>query len=455
MSEPWALDVTEAGESIAAGRLSPEELFDSCKARIEELDPHIQSWEHLNFEMAGSLASMCSDGPLHGVPAGVKDIFNTDGMPTTMGSPVWEGFNAGNDARVVFNLKKQGGYVMGKTVTAEFAVHAPGVTRNPHDVRRSPGTSSSGSAAVVASGMVPWALGSQTAGSIVRPASYCGVFGFKPSYGTVPRTGMLKTTDTLDQIGFFCRSPRDLPLLLEAIRIRGRDYPLVEATLDKEVLPPELPSRPRIGVLTDSIWVWDNVETAYRNTFSRYVDQLQEAGADVSELALPGEFAMAHEVHETIYNKCISYYFAVEAAQGQLVSSEIMEMVERGRATSMQAYVDALESQVKLQHKFGEVLKDFDALLTLSTAGPAPLWREPDLPDTALIWTLCGAPVVSVPALRTPEGLPYGVQLVSSRFSDHRLLAVLASVETMGAAAAVEPVTPTVAEGLSSLEQAI
>ncbi len=209
---------------------------------IKRKDKLIKSWAYFDEELwLKNLNFVLEKHPrqhdkLLGIPVGIKDIFNTIDMPTCMGSPLWKGFTPGNDARVVHNIKFQGGIIAGKTVTAEFAVHSPNETRNPRDVNYSPGTSSSGSAASVASGMIPLAIGTQTAGSIIRPASYCGIYGFKPSFGTLPRTGMLKTTDSLDCVGLFATNIDDCKLLFEVMRVKGLDYPYVHQYLEKEDL---------------------------------------------------------------------------------------------------------------------------------------------------------------------------------------------------------------------------
>jgi Asp-tRNA(Asn)/Glu-tRNA(Gln) amidotransferase A subunit family amidase len=429
---PWRLDVCGAREALEAGELSAAELTASCVERIEELEPAIQAWETLEPERALAAAEEPVEGPLGGIPCGIKDIFNTTDMPTRMGSPAWQNFTPGNDARVVAYAKWAGTIVVGKTVTAEFAVHAPGKTRNPHDPRYSPGTSSSGSAAAVASGMVPWALGSQTAGSIIRPASYCGVYGYKPSYGTLPRTGMLKTTDTLDQIGYFTRSIRDLYPLLEVLRVRGSDYPLVHETLDRPKASGLGGRELRFALVTDSLDVWGSAVPEARDALADYARRLEDAGVRVEPVAVPDSFNDAHRTHGTIYDRSIAYYFDRESREGQLVSDKITSMAERGRKISLAEYTAALDRQVEIQRDFAEFIKGFDALLTLSTAAPAPLFGEDDIIDSALIWTLCGAPAISLPVFRSANGLPFGAQLVGSRFGDHELLAALRHLDAIG-----------------------
>lgn len=435
--------MTELRDEIAAGHLTPLEAAESCLERIDACEEVVGAWEFLDPDRALAEAEQVHPGPLHGVPAGIKDIFNTSDMPTTMGSPAWATFTPGNDARVVHYARRAGTVVLGKTVTAEFAVHTPGKTRNPHDPTRSPGTSSSGSAAAVACGMVPWALGSQTAGSIVRPASYVGVYGFKPSYGSIARIGMLKTTDTLDQIGFFTRSVRDLAPVFDAVRVRGPDYPLVNATLDRHEHVDFARRRPRIGLVADALDVWPLASEEARTALLGFAADLESAGTDVV-VAAPPRLSDAHAVHEVIYDRCIAYYFDREAREGTLVSDVIREMWAKGSTIGIDEYRAAVARQTEIQREFAAFAAEYDALLTLSTAGPAPLFGEPDVNDSALIWSLSGSPVVSAPVFRSRTGLPFGMQLVAARFRDFQLLDLLGWLEERGLLSPVEPVTPGV-----------
>ncbi|MEK6857253.1 MAG: amidase, partial [Nanoarchaeota archaeon] len=228
----YLLSATESIKLIKLGRISSKELVESCATQIEKNDKKIHALVMYNKNNAIQTAEYIDNkikegsnvGMLCGIPVAIKDIFNTLDFPTQHGSSIRKGYTPGNDARVVFRLKQENGIIIGKTVTAEFGVHYPGPTVNPHDFKHSPGTSSSGSAAAVASFMVPLALGSQTAGSTLRPASYCGIYGFKPSFGLIPRTGMLKTTDTLDNVGLMARTIDDLELLFDVVRVSGIDH---------------------------------------------------------------------------------------------------------------------------------------------------------------------------------------------------------------------------------------
>ncbi len=349
-----------------------------------------------------------------------------------MGSPLWRGFTPGNDARTVFGLRRCDAVVAGKTVTAEFAVHTPGPTTNPHDPRRMPGTSSSGSAAAVAAGMVPLALGTQTAGSIVRPASYCGVVGFKPSFGAVPRTGVLKTTDTLDTIGVLSRTVDDAALAFDAIRVHGVDYPLLEAAYAERAARPRRTTW-RLAVVTGPRS--GDAEPYAREALAALATRLDaEADLEVHELVLPEPFDRAHAIHDVIYERSLAYYFKDETALGTPMSASFEGMLERGRATSLETYKDALRAQTALGAELERTLAPYDALLDLSTGGEALVGLDAvDRPDHCLVWTLCGAPVLSLPRFRGPDGLPFGLQLVARRFDDYRLLELGRRLERVAA----------------------
>lgn len=444
-------DFTSANEiarRVSSRDVSAVEVARDCVSRIERLDPGIHAWAHVAPEVVlkraaeidAQLAAGGEAGTLAGVPIGVKDIFNTTEMPTQMGSPIFAGFTPGNDARVVFDLRRCGALFPGKTVTAEFAVHTPGPTRNPHDPKHMPGTSSSGSAAAVAAGMVPVALGTQTAGSIIRPASYCGVYGFKPSFGLLPRTGMLKTTDSLDTVGYFARTALDLGALFEATRMRGLDYPVSNAALS-DASRQHKGARPwRIGVLTNAP-KWSDGEPYAHAAFAAFVERLERAGQDVQvvRVALPEMFERAHDVHATIYDKALSYYFREEFDQHTLISPIMYSIVERGRAVTLDAYKAALEAQSALAARFDTEIDACDAWLTLSTGGAAfeGLDRS-DRPDSCLVWTLCGAPVVNLPVFAHGH-LPFGAQLVGRKYNDYRLLDLVSFLESHGLGGADAP----------------
>lgn len=429
-------DLTASAFLRLLGRreVSVADYVRACADRIEQFEPRLKAWAWYDRgrleERAAKLDRILSGTPaaeglpaaLFGVPIGLKDVFNTYDMPTEMGSPIYAGYTPGNDARVVSNFRRAHAIVAGKTVTAEFAVHHPGPTLNPYDPTRTPGTSSSGSAVAVATSMVPLSLATQTAGSIIRPASYCGVFGFKPSFGLVPRTGVLKTTDTLDTIGWMARSIDDLALVLERARVRGHNYPVSEAGLADRIAHAPTGGRWRIGLVES--YVDRHQDPVVTQALRDLSIDLERHGAMVVPFRLPSSMASTHEVHDIIYTCALAYYFRPEwSAKPSLFSDRLSMMITAGLEISGERYRCALAEQVRIARTFDEAVQAVDVLLCPATAGEAPVGLDAiDPPDTCLIWTLCGAPTLSLPLLKGSSGLPVGVQAVARRFADYPLL---------------------------------
>lgn len=425
-----ALTATQLLPLLKAREVSARELTQALLDGIARTEPLIHAWTWLDPELALRQADEAdrqlaagTGGPLCGLPVGVKDIFNTRDMPTQMGSPLFADFTPGNDARVVHYLRMAGATMLGKTVTAEFAVHAPGPTRNPHHLSYIPGTSSSGSAAGVAAHMVPVALGTQTAGSIIRPASYCGVFGFKPSFGLVPRTAMLKTTDTLDTVGVFGRCVDDVALMFETIRVHGIDFPIAHEILNDPARQ-TTGGRPwRVGVLRGPRW--NDAEPYARQALEDFGRRLRGVpGLEVEDVVLPDSFNQAHDIHATIYDRALAYYFKEEFEAHTLVSPIMYDIVTRGNALSVDQYREALQRQTALAHELDAILEQrYDVIVDLSTGGEALQGLESvDRPDNCLIWTLCGVPTLNLPVFRGPLDLPFGAQVFSRRYNDYLLL---------------------------------
>jgi Asp-tRNA(Asn)/Glu-tRNA(Gln) amidotransferase A subunit family amidase len=424
------LTATEIIAHLRARDFSATEVTRACLETIERLDPAIHAWVHVAPEIALKQAEAADRklasgqaGKLCGVPLGIKDIFNTADMPTQMGSPIWKDFTPGNDARVVHYLRMADAVLLGKTVTAEFAVHAPGPTRNPHNLAYSPGTSSSGSAASTSANMVPLALGTQTAGSIIRPASYCGVYGFKPSFGLVPRTGMLKTTDSLDTVGVFARSVEDLALLFDVIRVRGADYPISHGILNDTTRQTKGRRPWRIGLLQGPKWKYaDSYAQQALQEFGRCLANDPEI--EIDEVTLPESFQSAHEIHATIYDRALAYYFKEEFIAHTLVSTIMYEIVQRGNKLTLDQYKAALNAQNLLARQLDRVFADhFDVIVNLSTGGEALKgFDSTDRLDNCLIWTLCGVPTINLPVFTGPNRLPFGGQILARRYNDYLLL---------------------------------
>lgn len=427
MKEKTFLDINikEIIKAYNTKELLPNDVAEMCFQRYNNLEDKFKVWNVFDKESLLNQSELSEkrvmEGHircLEGIPIGVKDIFNTQEFTTEMGSPIWKDFTAGNDARAVFSLKQAGAVIPGKTVTAEFAVHTPGKTLNPHDVSRNPGTSSSGSAAATALGIVPAAIGTQTAGSIVRPASYCGVYGCKPSFGLIPRTGMLKTTDSLDTVGYFVTHCEDLEVVFDALRVKGRDYPISSKFLNDSERQNKPSDRPwKVGFV--KTYTWEYAEEYAQNSIVKFVKELEKVNdIEVSEIELPSKMSSAHEIHETIYNKSLAHYFKEEYKKSELVSEIMNDLIEKGINTKLEDFNKAILSQEELEEEMDELLSSYDVIISLSTAGEAPLINKVEKLDPALIWTLVHIPVVSVPQFISPNGLPFGMQICSRRYND-------------------------------------
>jgi Asp-tRNA(Asn)/Glu-tRNA(Gln) amidotransferase A subunit family amidase len=355
---------------------------------------------------------------LKGIPFGAKDIFNTISFPTEMGSKIWKNYQAGNNARVIDNLICSGGHLVGKTVTAEFAVHELNETLNPHDPKRTPGTSSSGSAVAVQIGNIPFALGSQTAGSIIRPASFCGVWGMKPSYGLVPRTGVLKTTDTLDTIGFLTSHAKNLKIILDIIRVKGPNYPYVYNNIDKKDFSHK---KFKIGFLKTNLW--DYTKKYIKEETLNFVEKLsKDKNILIQEIKWPKKFYDMHSVHSAIYSKSLSYYFNKEYKNSGNISKIMNQLIEEGKNISVNTFHAALHKQMQFQIEVNNIFKNFDVCITYSTASEAVMRGQREIDDTCLLWTLAGIPAVNAPLTYSPSGLPFGIQLISKKWNDYRIL---------------------------------
>ena len=430
--DPCWLSGREGIARVRSRKLSITEWTSACLDRIECLDHELHAWvtwdRDLALETARGLDARLAQGedlgPLWGVPIGLKDILNTRDFPTQMGSPIWKGFTPGNDARVVERLKRWGATIVGKTTTSEFAVHHPGDTVNPHHFDHTPGTSSSGSVVAVAAGMVPMAVGTQTLGSLIRPASYTGVYAFKPTFGTIPRIGILKTTDSLDQVGFVCRAHEDLRLFFDAMRVHGANHPFSEKMDRLEKTERQY----TVGFVRTPIW--ESVEGYAQQALEDYAAALSKVpGITVREVTLPAQFDNAWDLHRRIYTKALSYYFSKEYTESRDGISTVMcEMIEEGLALSTERYAADLEEQAALSASLDEMLRaeGIDALISPSAKGVAPKGRHSRAgKDAILLWTLCGVPVVGAPLFVGPDRLPFGAQFVAPKYHDYNLLGLL------------------------------
>lgn len=424
------LSATDAARAIADGAVSSEQVVEACLERVRETEPQVQAWAYLDPEHALAQARARDEerkdgrppGPLHGVPLGIKDIIDTRDMPTEDGTVLHAGRSPIYDATVVAMLRAAGAIVLGKTVTTECAYFAPGKTRNPHNPAHTPGGSSSGSAAAVAAGMVPLALGSQTNGSTIRPASFCGVYGFKPTHGLVPRGGIMRLSRTLDHVGLFARTLEDIALLAEQLtgyeprdpdtRPRAR-LPFVATAAQEPPLPPFL------AFVKTPVW-----ERAAQDTKDAFAELVSALGDRVVEVQLPDSARNALDWHRTIMEAEMAASLELEWDKGrERLSGQLRDLLARGREVRALDYQKALARIDLLNEGFAEIFERCDAILTPAAPGTAPegLDSTGD-PSFCTLWTLCGMPALSLPLLQGANGLPLGVQLVGRRDSDARLL---------------------------------
>ncbi|MDR3476259.1 MAG: amidase [Devosia sp.] len=425
----------ELAARLQRGELTAVALATACLARIAAREPAIEAWAYLDRERVLADAAVLDAkrvsgvplGPLHGLPVGVKDIFDTFDMPTENGTPAHRGRRPTADATMVSRLRAAGALIMGKTVTSELAVYTAGPTRNPHDPDRTPGGSSSGSAAAVAAGMVPLALATQTNGSTIRPASYCGVVGYKPSLGVLPRTGILKQSMLLDQPGLMALDLAGVALLADALA--GQD-PADEMSLPAPdslaaAVADPLPA-PRLAFVRGPYWHLAD-ETA-RTALERYVASL---GNRVETVELGPEFDAAADLHRAIMTAGIAEAFApIYASAKDVLSPVVTGIIEDGRKLAATEFIAALSARDRLRAVFAERFAPFDAIVTAATLGVAPKrGGGTGNPIMATSWTLVGAPALTLPLLAGDAGMPLGVQLVGNLRDDVRLLRAAAALE--------------------------
>jgi Asp-tRNA(Asn)/Glu-tRNA(Gln) amidotransferase A subunit family amidase len=410
---PARLSANSAAAKIKAGELSSETLVQACLDRVSEREPQVRAWSWLDADAALAQARACDraagpQGPLHGVPIGVKDVIDTADMPTAYGSAIYKGYRPRADAACVSLARAAGAVILGKTETAEFASIHPAATRNPHALAHTPGGSSSGSAAAVADFMVPLALGTQTGGSTIRPAAFCGVVGYKPSFNRVNRAGLKFSAESLDTIGFFARSVEDTALLAHVMSGQER--------LGKAELPKD--KALRIGLCRTS--QWSQASTQMRGAIEDASQRLAAAGANVELVALPPAFDDLHAAHAVI----IQYEAARATAweyrvHRDLLSPAYQQRMRAGLAIPHERYQAALRQAESGRQDFSQVLGELDVLITPSAVDEAPLGLE-STGDTVFnrLWTLLGVPCVHLPLGIGTSGLPLGLQVVGRRQDD-------------------------------------
>lgn len=428
---PSLLTAAEAARRIGQGLLTSQELVKACLERVAQAEPIVHAWTFLDREHALAQARARDElkasgrpiGPLHGVPVGIKDIIDTEDMPTENGTPLHKGRAPRQDAAVVKMLRAAGAVILGKTVTTECAYFSPGKTCNPHHPEHTPGGSSSGSAAAVAAAMVPLALGSQTAGSTIRPASFCGVYGFKPTHGLLPRTGILQLSRTLDHVGLFSRSLEDLALLAEVLAGHDEGDPdtrLRARVPFREIAAEAPPVEPMFAFIRTPHW--ERVDADAKEAFGELVEALGERVEEVELFSSAGEL---WDWQKTIMEaEMAANLEPLWRAGKDKLSERLRALIDRGCETRAIEYQRALRGAPRVAASLDELfIERYDAILTLPALGTAPkgLGATGD-PVFCVPWTLLGTPALSLPLMRGANGLPLGVQVIGRRDFDARLL---------------------------------
>ncbi|HYS50681.1 MAG TPA: amidase [Burkholderiales bacterium] len=415
-------DLKGTVQALSDGTLAARAYCESCLARIRATDPRLKAWIALDDERALTIAAArdaersqgAHTGALHGVPVGVKDLYDTDDLPTEMGSPAFVGNQPGKNAELVGRILAAGGYVLGKTVTTEFAYMHPAETRNPWNPRHTPGGSSSGSAAAVAARHVPVAVGTQTNGSVIRPAAFCGVVGFKPSLDSLPIQGALPFAETLDHVGLFARTVADAAYFAASLAESGTFAPEIEA----------LSRPPKIAVLPR--FPWNAAEPGAARHLQASLKRLADAGTELKTVALPEDFDEAHRVHRTIMlYEGAREHATRQASYRRVMSAVLNAAIDEGLAMSHDDYRGALVRRAALAELALDLFEDCDALASLPAPGAAP--ERIDVtgdPSFCTLWTLLGFPALTLPTGLSDGGMPYGMQLAGPAGGDDRLLRV-------------------------------
>jgi amidase len=414
MNETNLLSATEAAARIAAGKLTAVKLAEDCLARVSAREETVRAWSHIDpqqvIEQARARDTEMPRSPLHGVPVAIKDIIDTADMPTEYGSPIYAGYRPRADAACVTLLRNAGAVIMGKTVTAEFAMSHPGKTRNPLNTAHTPGGSSSGSAAAVADRMVPLALGTQTGGSVLRPAAFCGIVGFKPTFDAINTVGVKPNTKSYDTLGIMGRSVADVALAFAVMTRRGATGVTLPAL-----------EKPRIGFYRTPQWA--KADEATHAALEDAVSRFAEAGARMSEISMPGKIDELAAARSQIGDFESSRALAWERQHFE-EKIAVCEKLKKADAVTLEEYIAAQKLLDECRRLFEVTFGDDDALLVPSAPGEAPRSLA-TTGDAAFnqMWTALHLPCVTVPAFTGPTGLPIGVQLVGAFGADYKTLA--------------------------------
>ncbi len=432
MTDILSLKVEELVSKIKDSQLTSVEICKKYIERVNEFEKDVKAWVHLNKKLLLEKAAEADEhrrsgkptGPLHGIPVAVKDIIGTLDMPTECGTVIRKGKSYSQNAEIVDLLLSAGAIVMGKTATSELAYLGPSKTTNPHDYTRTPGGSSSGSAASVASFMAPLSIGSQTGGSVIRPASYCGVVGYKPTYGLISRNGVLKTSEKLDHIGVFGRSVEDVALLAKVL-IKKDNYDSATVHYSTENMLDEV----KKGPLFEPKFIfyktehWKIIEKKSREAFEYFIKSFKN---NIEVFDAPSYFKDIQKYHQIIHETDLANNFALYYKKYKKKLSKYMQdAIAKGNKNSAKEYAEAIDFMKRSYESYQEVFEDYHGVLSPSSPGVAPKGlKSTGTAEFNKVWSYLGTPCISLPVLQGEGNLPLGVQLIGARFDDHRFLGI-------------------------------
>ena len=432
MTDIFSLSLEELAKKIKDAQLTSVEVCEKYIERIDKFEKDVKAWAHFDKKVLLEKATEADDhrrsgkpvGPLHGVPIAVKDIIGTVDMPTECGTVIRKGKSYSQNAEIIDLLHASGAIVMGKTATSELAYLGPPATTNPHDKNRTPGGSSSGSAASVASFMAPASIGSQTGGSIIRPASYCGVVGYKPSYGLISRNGVLRTSYSLDQIGMFGRKVEDVAMLAKVL-IKKDKYDPATIHYSTENILVETKKGPIfepkfIFYKTDH---WKIIDKKSRESFEYFIKSFKK---NIEIFDTPSYFKDIHKYHQIIHETDLANNFSVYFKKFKKKLSKYMQdAISNGNKYTAKEYAEAIDFMKRSYESYEEVFEDYHGVLSPSSPGVAPKGlKSTGTAEFNKVWSYLGTPCISLPLLEGENNLPLGVQLIGNKYDDHRFLGV-------------------------------
>ena len=437
MTDIFSLSLEELAKKIKDAELTSVEVCEKYIERINKFEKDVKAWAHFDKKVLLEKATEADDhrrsgkpvGLLHGVPIAVKDIIGTVDMPTECGTVIRKGKSYSQNAEIIDLLHASGAIVMGKTATSELAYLGPPATTNPHDKNRTPGGSSSGSAASVASFMAPASIGSQTGGSVIRPASYCGVVGYKPSYGLISRNGVLRTSYSLDQIGMFGRKVEDVAMLAKVL-IKKDKYDAATIHYSTENILSETKKGPIfepkfIFYKTDH---WKIIDKKSRESFEYFIKSFKK---NIEIFDTPSYFKDIHKYHQIIHETDLANNFSVYFKKFKKKLSKYMQdAISNGNKHTAKEYAEAIDFMKRSYESYEEVFEDYHGVLSPSSPGVAPKGlKSTGTAEFNKVWSYLGTPCISLPLLEGENNLPLGVQLIGNKYDDHRFLGVASWLE--------------------------